>query len=143
MLDEMGFSRVQARETVRSRLSPPRSNPKQNGDEERAVKWLFSHPDNMGEDEPLPASSSGADSAVAGAAAAAVTQLVARYRLRAFVSHKGPSMHSGHYVAHIRTEASWVLFNDEKVVRVDPESVRILKALAYLYVFKSDPPAAA
>lgn len=65
----------------------------------------------------------------------------ARYRLKAFVSHKGPSVHSGHYVAHIRTEdngGSWVLFNDEKVVRADAESVRSLKPLAYLYVFEKE-----
>jgi ubiquitin carboxyl-terminal hydrolase 5/13 len=68
--------------------------------------------------------------------------LPARYRLRAFISHKGPSVHSGHYVAHIRTEKdggdSWVLFNDEKVVRADAESVRALKPLAYLYVFERE-----
>jgi len=80
---------------------------------------------------------------VAGAAAAAVPQLPARYRLRAFVSHKGTSVHSGHYVAHIRTDAGWVLFNDEKVVRADLESVRALKALAYLYVFERVLPTAA
>ncbi len=61
----------------------------------------------------------------------------------AFVSHKGPSVHSSHYVAHIRTNAGWVLFNDEEVFRADPESVRGLKALAYPYVFERDPPAAA
>ena len=68
--------------------------------------------------------------------------LPARYRLKAFISHKGPSVHSGHYVAHIRTDASggadegWVLFNDEKVVKADAESVRELRRLAYLYVFE-------
>lgn len=57
-------------------------------------------------------------------------------------------MHSGHYVAHIReplpktggkegeTEEGWVLFNDEKVVHADDESVKELKKLAYLYVFE-------
>ena len=63
--------------------------------------------------------------------------LPAKYRLKAFISHKGPSVHSGHYVAHIRTEKEgWVLFNDEKVVRADDDSVRELKKLAYLYVFE-------
>ena len=62
----------------------------------------------------------------------------ARYRLKAFISHKGPSVHSGHYVAHIHTETEgWVLFNDEKVVKADAESVRDLKRLAYLYIFES------
>ena len=71
--------------------------------------------------------------------------LPARYRLKAFISHKGPSVHSGHYVAHIRwpgvdknegVDAAWVLFNDEKVVKADAESVRDLKRFAYLYVFE-------
>ena len=60
----------------------------------------------------------------------------AKYRLKAFISHKGPSVHSGHYVAHIRTEEGWVLFNDEKVVRADAESVRSLRELAYLWLFE-------
>jgi len=60
----------------------------------------------------------------------------AKYRLKAFVSHKGPSVHSGHYVAHIRVGDEWVLFNDEKVVKADGESVKELKKLAYLYVFE-------
>ena len=57
-------------------------------------------------------------------------------------------MHSGHYVAHIRVpntapgaaagDSMWVLFNDEKVVRADAESVRDLKRFAYLYVFERE-----
>ena len=40
-------------------------------------------------------------------------------------------------MAHIRgADGAWVLFNDEKVVRADAESVRELKKLAYLYVFE-------
>jgi len=64
------------------------------------------------------------------------TSLPARYRLKAFISHKGPSVRSGHYVAHIRVGSGWVLFNDEKVVKADEESVRELKKLAYLYFFE-------
>lgn len=91
---------------------------------ERAVEWLFNHPDDTGE-AAAPAPS------VPGS-----TDLPARYRLKAFISHKGPSVHSGHYVAHIRVGDNWVLFNDEKVVKADEESVKELKKLAYLYVFE-------
>jgi ubiquitin carboxyl-terminal hydrolase 5/13 len=71
-------------------------------------------------------------------------ELPAKYQLKAFISHKGPSVHSGHYVAHIRKlgdvstdeNDGWVLFNDEKVVKADRESVRDLKRFAYLYVFE-------
>jgi ubiquitin carboxyl-terminal hydrolase 5/13 len=64
--------------------------------------------------------------------------LPASYRLKAFVSHKGPSVHSGHYVAHIRTgnQGEWVLFNDKKVVKADLESIAELRKLAYLYFFE-------
>ncbi|KAH7105838.1 ubiquitinyl hydrolase [Auriculariales sp. MPI-PUGE-AT-0066] len=115
MLADMGFTHAQARKALIET----------DGNAERAVEWLFSHPDDTGEDTP----------------AAAVdcrgsATLPARYELKAFISHKGPSVHSGHYVAHIRTEAGWVLFNDEKVVKADDESVAALKKLAYLYIFQ-------
>ena len=50
------------------------------------------------------------------------SSLPAKYILKAFISHKGPSVHSGHYVAHIRIGDAWILFNDEKVVKADEES---------------------
>ncbi|KAI0075716.1 ubiquitinyl hydrolase [Panus rudis PR-1116 ss-1] len=129
MLSDMGFTPAQARKALRET----------GGDAERAVDWLFSHPDDTGEDSSPATSSSGpAQSSGPGGSA----RLPARFRLKAFISHKGPSVHSGHYVAHIRVHdanvggESWVLFNDEKVVKADAESVRELKKLAYLYVFE-------
>ena len=88
----------------------------------------------MGE-ESGPSDTSPAKPTIGGSSA-----LPARYKLKAFISHKGPSVHSGHYVAHIRmgtgSDERWMLFNDEKVVKADAESVRELKKLAYLYVFE-------
>ena len=109
----------------------PKTNKRlQGGNAERAVEWLFSHPDDMGEDSAPAASSSStpAQPEIGGTKEAPV-----RYALKAFISHKGPSVHSGHYVAHIRVGDEWVLFNDEKVVKADAESVRDLKRFAYLY----------
>lgn len=37
------------------------------------------------------------------------------YELKAVIIHLGRSVHSGHYVAYVKTEKGWVLFNDEKV----------------------------
>jgi ubiquitin carboxyl-terminal hydrolase 5/13 len=117
----MGFTPAQARKALQETA----------GNAERAVEWLFSHPDDTG-----------ADAAAEPQAPAGDTRTPARYRLKAFISHKGPSVHSGHYVAHIRVEAGggaddgWVLFNDEKVVHADAASVRELRRLAYLYVFE-------
>jgi ubiquitin carboxyl-terminal hydrolase 5/13 len=108
---------------------------------ERAVEWLFSHPDDDGSEAPQPTTQQA--QTLYGTKDAPV-----RYKLKAFISHKGPSVHSGHYVAHIRKQfeqldhvggdedGGWVLFNDEKVVRADRESVKELKKLAYLYVFE-------
>lgn len=116
------------------------------GDPERAVEWLFNHPDDTGEDVPILEASSSKAKELPG-----TKTLPAKYRLKAFISHKGPSVHSGHYVVHIKhpgfvsqtsakhdgeSEEGWVLFNDEKVVQADKESVRELKRLAYLYIFE-------
>lgn len=38
-----------------------------------------------------------------------------RYSLQGFVSHMGASTAAGHYVAHVRKEGRWVIYNDEKV----------------------------
>lgn len=122
LISAMGFTSAQAKKALRET----------GGDPERAVDWLFSHPDDNGEDS-APAASAAPQAASVGGS----STLPARYRLKAFISHKGPSVHSGHYVAHIRgPDGAWVLFNDEKVVRADAESVRELKKLAYLYVFE-------
>jgi len=122
----------------------------QDSDVERAVEWLFNHPDDTGEDVPM------GDAFEASTSKAkdlpGTKTLPAKYRLKAFISHKGPSVHSGHYVVHIKhpdlvpensgrdadgdSEEGWILFNDEKVVKADKENVRDLKRLAYLYIFE-------
>jgi ubiquitin carboxyl-terminal hydrolase 5/13 len=106
----------------------------QGGNAERAVEWLFNHPDDTGEDTPPTTTANVASSP---SSSFPPPTLPARYRLKSFISHKGPSVHSGHYVAHVRFENDeWVLFNDEKVVKADAESVKELKKLAYLYIFE-------
>ena len=75
------------------------------------------------------------------------SKLPANYRLKAFISHKGPSVHSGHYVATIRQpqgglagssekDDEWVLYNDEKVVRAPEGGGDDMRSLAYLYVYE-------
>jgi len=96
---------------------------------------LFNHPDDTGEDSQAAPTSS--TSPTNTSSLPGLKDVPARYQLMAFISHKGPSVHSGHYVAHIRkgAEGDWVFFNDEKVVKADAESVKDLKKLAYLYFF--------
>ncbi|CAE6505377.1 unnamed protein product [Rhizoctonia solani] len=124
MIVDMGFTPAQAKKALRE----------SNGNPEQAVEWLFSHPDDAGDtEEAAPATNTTSSPPKVGGS----STLPANYRLKAFISHKGPSVHSGHYVAHIHTEnEGWVLYNDEKVVRADSESVATLKPLAYLYVFE-------
>ncbi|EPQ32473.1 uncharacterized protein PFL1_00668 [Pseudozyma flocculosa PF-1] len=133
MLEEMGFTRAQSLKALRLN----------HNNAEMAVAWLFEHSDDQGDvddaEEPA-AGASAADAqpssaAGAGAVVGGTTTLPARYALKSFISHKGPSVHSGHYVAHIRRDVGagsgsgegegegegagegWVFFNDEKVVK--------------------------
>jgi ubiquitin carboxyl-terminal hydrolase 5/13 len=113
------------------------------GNAEAAVEWLFSHPDDMAE-EPGAAETTSSDDSTPTSAGS--SKLPATYRLKAFVSHKGPSVHSGHYVAHVRKgnghgggdDPEWVLFNDEKVVKADggAQNAGDLMAFAYIYIFE-------
>ncbi|KAF7133763.1 hypothetical protein CNMCM5793_005117 [Aspergillus hiratsukae] len=107
------------------------------GDVDRALDWVFSHPDEMPEYEGGDCDSGSRlpdNSKIPG-----FHETPARYQLRAIVCHKGSSVHAGHYVAFVRKmlpgqdTLSWVLFNDEKVVRVD--DIQDMKKFAYLYFF--------
>ncbi|ORX39093.1 hypothetical protein BD324DRAFT_618491 [Kockovaella imperatae] len=129
---DMGFSAAQARKALRQT----------GGNPEQAIEWLFSNPDDPGEESMVhpPEDASGSEANVGGS-----TRLPANYRLKAFISHKGPSVHSGHYVATIRqpqaglgdqVEDEWVLFNDEKVVKTPPRGGEDMRSLAYLYVYE-------
>jgi ubiquitin carboxyl-terminal hydrolase 5/13 len=81
MLGAMGFGPPQARKALKET----------NGDMERAVEWLFSHPDEQGEFE---------DDALAAAEDSAKEipgsdQLPARFQLQSIICHKGGSIHAG------------------------------------------------
>jgi ubiquitin carboxyl-terminal hydrolase 5/13 len=80
LLCGMGFSIPQARKGLRET----------GGDVERAVEWVFSHPEDVGDfgDEPLPPGV--AEKAIAGSAS-----LPAKFRLQSIVCHKGGSIHAG------------------------------------------------
>lgn len=126
LICDMGFTPPQARQALRET----------GGSTERAVDWLFNHPEASGDDAPVGdvGTSSGSSNERPGS-----NDLPARYRLKAFISHKGPSVHSGHYVAHIDEGegVGWVLFNDEKVVKAEggAQSADRLAPQAYVYVF--------
>ncbi|KAI9810391.1 MAG: hypothetical protein M1827_006277 [Pycnora praestabilis] len=129
MLGAMGFGPSQARKALKETA----------GDVERAVEWLFSHPDDQGEFEDegwtQRTAAESTEKEVAG-----TDELPANFQLQSIVCHKGGSIHAGHYVAFIRKHIygerneSWVLFNDEKVVKaVDVDE---MKKFAYVYFFR-------
>ncbi|KAI1104367.1 ubiquitinyl hydrolase [Jackrogersella minutella] len=122
MLGAMGFGAPQARKALKET----------SGDVERAVEWLFSHPDDQGDFGEAPAEEK-KEATLAGSA-----DLPAKFQLQSIVCHKGTSIHTGHYVAFIRklldtTTPKWVLFNDEKVVEAG--DVEEMKKTAYVYFF--------
>ncbi|KAI9808710.1 MAG: hypothetical protein M1825_003862 [Sarcosagium campestre] len=131
-LGAMGFAPPQARKALKET----------GGDMERAVEWLFSHPDDQGEfEDDGPQGKAGALAADQNAKGpAGSNNWPATFQLHAIVCHKGGSIHAGHYVAFIRkrlegdTEESWALFNDEKVVKAS--DVEEMKKFAYVYFFK-------
>lgn len=73
----------------------------QNGLPDAAVEWLFSNPTDPGEDA-TPSTTSAAASPSEGTGASGEpswggsADLPAKYRLKAFINHKGPSVHSGY-----------------------------------------------
>jgi len=116
MVMSMGFEREQAEMALRNT----------DNNVERAIEWIFSHPDGG---DPV---SEGAGVQQAGGSAAA-TDGEARYELSAFISHMGSSSHSGHYVCHVKDkEGKWVIFNDNKVA----VSMKPPMELGYLYLYK-------
>ncbi|KAL4987486.1 hypothetical protein BDW68DRAFT_160902 [Aspergillus falconensis] len=124
-LSEMGIDDSRARKALAAT----------DGDINRAIDWVFSHPDD-GDESPIhPQPSGNADMpALSGFATTPAT-----YQLRSIICHKGASVHAGHYVAFVRKRLpgksglSWVMFNDEKVVEVD--DVQEMKKFAYVYFF--------
>lgn len=115
MVMSMGFSREQAEMALRNT----------DNNVERAIEWIFSHPD--GED---PVS---VETGVQQPGQGNVSDGDARYELSAFISHMGSSSHSGHYVCHIKgQDGKWVIFNDNKVAI----SMKPPMELGYLYLYK-------
>ncbi|GAB7366655.1 hypothetical protein MBLNU230_g8638t1 [Neophaeotheca triangularis] len=121
-LGNMGFSAPQARQALKET----------GGDMERAVDWLFSHPDAQGDFDEAPAG--GAAEVVP--AAEREDNAPAKFSLKSIVCHKGTSIHAGHYVAFVRKPEGWTLFNDEKVALGG--DVDEMKKFAYVYFFRRE-----
>jgi ubiquitin carboxyl-terminal hydrolase 5/13 len=130
-LGDMGITAPQARKALRECA----------GDVNRALDWVFSHPDDPGDVDGAASTAQAAPPAPdEGAQVAGSADLPAQFELQSIVCHKGASIHAGHYVAFVRKEIAgerekgWVLFNDEKVVRAI--NVEEMKKFAYVYFFR-------
>jgi ubiquitin carboxyl-terminal hydrolase 5/13 len=124
-LGNMGFSALQARQALKET----------GGDIERAVEWLFSHPDNEGDNE----GNSAEETPASSKALEVEDSKPAQFSLSSIVCHKGTSIHAGHYVAFCKKDLpegkdkGWTLFNDEKVALGG--DVEEMKKFAYVYFF--------
>lgn len=97
---------------------------------EKAIEYLFSGVDVEAEI----AAEESSKAAAAAASPSTFTDGNGRYRLFAMISHIGAAAKTGHYVCHIKEEATgkWLLFNDEKVGISNAPPF----ALASLYFFE-------
>ena len=121
MLTSLGFTEKQAKKALKNT----------GGSAERAADWLFSHPDDTGSDEEGGGGGGGGSTT---AAAASLDDGAARYKMTAMISHIGKNTGSGHYVAHVKKDGAWHIFNDEKVC----ESQSPPFAHAYIYLFRRE-----
>lgn len=153
-LGAMGISVPQARKALKET----------NGDVNRALDWVFSHPGDQGDfgDDGISTDVSTSAPKEEEKSLPGNGELPAKFQLQSIVCHKGASIHAGyvysllihpnetnkridpnnmfrHYVAFIRKQVpnegeAWVLFNDEKVVKAEGD-VEEMKKFAYVYFF--------
>lgn len=60
------------------------------------------------------------------------------FNLKAFITHKGQSVHCGHYVAYCKQPSGqdeWLLFNDEKVAKIDANDDAFPVNRSYIYIY--------
>ncbi|KAL0909266.1 hypothetical protein M5K25_020116 [Dendrobium thyrsiflorum] len=117
-LISFGFEEVVARKALKA----------SGGNIEKATDWIFNHPEATSSTMDTDATTSSNSQTIDGR----VPDGNGRYKLLALVSHIGTSTHCGHYVAHVRKEGRWVIFNDSKVgASADPPI-----DMGYLYFFE-------
>ncbi|PKA50764.1 Ubiquitin carboxyl-terminal hydrolase 14 [Apostasia shenzhenica] len=117
-LISFGFEEVVARKALKA----------SGGNVEKATDWIFSHPEVSTTMDTAAAPTSSSTRAVDDG----VPDGTGRYKLLALVSHMGTSTHCGHYVAHIRKDGRWVIFNDTTVGASTNPPID----MGYLYFFE-------
>ncbi|NXI07990.1 UBP13 hydrolase, partial [Irena cyanogastra] len=131
ILISMGFQRNLAIQALKAT----------NNNLERALEWIFSHPDPEEESDPALDTMDMENHANAnilaetGSEGPRIKDGPGRYELFGFISHMGTSTMSGHYVCHLRKEGRWVIYNDLRVCA----SERPPKDLGYIYFYHRIP----
>ncbi|KAH3688687.1 hypothetical protein WICPIJ_000334 [Wickerhamomyces pijperi] len=100
---------------------------------EVSVEWLFSNP---GDDGNIPEAPVTVDKSEI--LESLPTKDRSEYSLKAVICHKGSQVTSGHYVAFIKVNERWILFNDEKVIDItgDSGSWAEIEKNGYVYVWE-------
>lgn len=92
-------------------------------DVERAFDYALSHPEAVQQEEihePVVSEDLGRT----------------KYELTAFISHKGPSIHCGHYVAYRKDSSGrWILCNDAKLAYVPDDKILDAASTAYIFFY--------
>lgn len=100
------------------------------GAADRAADWLFSHMDDL--DGAIAALDTGGTPQESKGPLIPLEDGEGKYSLVGMVSHIGKNTGSGHYVAHLKKDGKWVIFNDEKVALSHKPPYQH----AYLYLFQ-------
>lgn len=120
MLSEMGVQKRHASLALREN----------DGDAERAVGWLM---DRLGRFDELDAQLASEEAAAAATSTSwAGHDGAGVYDLFAIVSHMGKNTGGGHYVAHVKKNGVWCIFNDRKVAVSQKPPI----GLGYMYFFR-------
>ncbi|KAL3934083.1 MAG: hypothetical protein SGARI_003543, partial [Bacillariaceae sp.] len=102
------------------------------GAADRAADWLFSHMDDLDGAIANLQSSGQEGGASSSGPKIPLEDGDGQYTMVGMVSHIGKNTGSGHYVAHIKKDDKWVIFNDEKVALSEKPPIQH----AYLYCFQ-------
>lgn len=119
-LTAMGFTDRQAQAALQA----------SNGNLEAAANWLFSNGEDL--EAAVQQVEGQASSSESSSSAIKFIDGNPKYELLGFASHLGSNTSCGHYVAHIKKEGRFVLYNDEKVaVSQQPPT-----DLGFLYIYR-------
>ena len=122
MIMSMGMTDKQAKRGLR----------KCNNDVERAMDFIFSHMDEPDSEDNEMIVDQSSQPEEHKNAFENMNPNAGVYALQSFVTHLGTSIHSGHFVAHIKKEGRWIYYNDCKVaITTEPPIGK-----GYIYFFR-------